>query len=436
MLLSTYRPSLMFSLGILLAAGLSVSVDGTGLYALGQQAQRISLDDGNLTLPAARRALQPADLAAARTAWVYFANNTQAATGLVDGTQGFASTTMWDQGSYLLALVSARRLQIISADEFSDRLGRLLESLERLQLFEGKLPNKVYDTGTLDMVDYDNKVSPEGVGWSALDISRLLLALRVAERHFPAFGDQIRRLLRGWDLAAMARDGELIGATRSAGQTEYSQEGRLGYEQYAARSAAMWGLDVGAAMSAARSVSWRDISGIAIPVDRRTHTSFGAITPTLSEPYMLLGLELGFDRESAQLASQIYQVQERRFRETGIATAVSEDHIDHAPWFLYGTVNSNGQDWAVLTDKGVDYTDLRTVSLKAVFGWDALYHTDYTAGLRKALEPLLADPETGWLAGQYEATGLPNRAHSLNTNAVVLEAVQYIANGPLWEVAE
>ena len=43
----------------------------------------------------------------------------------------------------------------------------------------------------------------------------------------------------------------------------------------------------------------------------------------------------------------------------------------------------------------------------------------------------LAVPGRGLLAGRYDATWAPNRALSLNTNAVALEALAYHARGPL-----
>jgi len=61
---------------------------------------------------------------------------------------------------------------------------------------------------------------------------------------------------------------------------------------------------------------------------------------------------------------------------------------------------------------------------------DVLYETDYTEMLCDALAGLETDQ--GWAAGIYEATGEPNSVVTLNTNAVVLEAMHYKAYGPLW----
>jgi Protein of unknown function (DUF3131) len=43
----------------------------------------------------------------------------------------------------------------------------------------------------------------------------------------------------------------------------------------------------------------------------------------------------------------------------------------------------------------------------------------------------LNDPERGWFAGRYEATGKPNKSVNGNTNAVILESLAYIRKGSL-----
>jgi hypothetical protein len=240
----------------------------------------------------------------------------------------------------------------------------------------------------------------------------------------------IQAAVRRWDICAITEAGEMTGAERIDGETVQFQEGRIGYEQYAARSAALWGCDSMTAAVAERIVAWRSVSGVQVPVDQRSHTSFGVITPTLGEPYMLMGLELGFNRETEILAARVYAANEARYRLDGIPTAVTEDHIDRAPHFIYASVYGNDQPWAVTDDQGRAYPDLRTISLKAVMAWDALYATPYTAELR-VITADLADEDLGWMAGKYEVGLVANTALSLNTNAVVLEAMHFKAFGPL-----
>ena len=47
------------------------------------------------------------ELSYARTAWSYFTANEDPDTGLVSAVNNFSSTTLWDEGGYLLAIVAA-----------------------------------------------------------------------------------------------------------------------------------------------------------------------------------------------------------------------------------------------------------------------------------------------------------------------------------------
>lgn len=416
-----------------MAAGLALAVDGGFAYQLRSGQQMIDLSEPpELTLQEPR-ALSTDDRAAAERAWRYIQNNTRPETGWVDSVAGFPSSTLWDQGSYLLSAVAAQRLGVIDTDEFQFRMGQLLDSFEKLPLFDGKLPNKAYNTQTLQMVDYTNAVNLEGIGWSALDVARMLMAFRALEKLNPEYGDRIRSLLARWDLNAMAFEGELWGALREDGEIVYKQEGRLGYEQYGARSAALWGMDVLQAVSSRRAMDWVEVAGVEVAADIRRADVFRAITPILSEPYVLQAIELGLDSENRIMAERVYLAQEARYRRTGILTAVSEDHINQEPYFLYSSVYSNGEPWAVVTEAGDFFPELRTLSVKASFAWDALYNTEYTKRLRARISGI-GEPDKGWPAGIYETDESVNDIYSLNTNAIVIESIHYIAHGPLWRI--
>jgi hypothetical protein len=192
----------------------------------------------------------------------------------------------------------------------------------------------------------------------------------------------------------------------------------------------LWGLDVAAAMSAARNLEWVEVEGVKIPRDTRYSRSFQAITPILSEPFLLQALEIGLDHEGEILAHKIYAAQQARFDQLGIPTMVSEDHLDQSPTFVYSSVFANGKPWAVVGEDGSFHNELRTLSAKAVFGWNALYNTSYTSDMRALIE-LLPSEGLGWQAGIYEASNTPNAVYTLNTNAIILEALHYKAFGPL-----
>lgn len=361
----------------------------------------------------------------ARVAWAYFENNTDPQTGLVHAVDGFPSATLWDTASYLLALIAARDLELIEKRSFDIRMAKALVSLERMPLQDGKLPNKSYNTATLAMTDYANQPAPAGIGWSAIDIGRLLVPLNVIAWHHGVHTEAARRVIARWDTSRLARDGELFGLQADRREV---QEGRLGYEQYAARSFALMGLDVDAAADWRRHLRLVTVAEVTVCADDRDPQQFGAQNFVVSEPYVLAGLEFGWTRAARECAWRAYRAQEARFAKTGIATAVSEDHVDQAPFFVYNSIWTAGKPWATVTDKGEDATALRSLSTKAAFGWHALLRTEYTGQL-VARVATLNDPARGWYAGLYEEGAKPNKALCANTNAVVLESLAYIARG-------
>lgn len=383
-------------------------------------------------IPAPARAdLNSEEREAARIAWQYFENNIQPTTGLANSADKYPATTMWDTGSYLMALISAYRLNLINREIFDAKLSLALNSLAKLPLFEGALPNKSYNTLSLEMVDYNNQKTPRGIGWSAIDIGRLLVSFNIIAWQFPNHTPEVRAVLAHWKFDKMLSRGQIYGAALDeTGNTAYVQEGRLGYEQYCAKSLSLIALDVTTAMNYRNFLKYVSINSIDIPVDSRNPERYHAHNYVVSEPYILDGLEYGWDGVSREFAFRVYRVQEERFRRTGIPTAVSEDNLDQPPYFVYNTVYTNGKAWNTITEKGEDASKFKSLSSKAVFGWYALYQTEYTRSLLHAVAPL-NDPQRGWYAGRYEADGKPNRALTANTNAIILESLCFRKFGPL-----
>ena len=375
------------------------------------------------------RALTDEEWRWAEIAWTYFERNYHPETGLVNSVEGYPATTMWDTASYLMALISVHRLEMIDRAEFDDRMRRALKGLENLPLYEGKLPNKSYNTATGRMTDYANTPTERGIGWSAIDMGRLIAPLHIVVWNYPIHAQQATRVLRRWDLNAMIRNGVMYGASPTAeGATEYLQEGRIGYEEYAAKALYLLGMDVYRALRYMDFLEFIDIYGVRVPYDLRDPANYGAQNYVLSEPYILDGIEFGWDEASREFAWRVYQAQERRHQETGILTAVSEDHLDQAPYFVYNTVFSDGVPWNCVDSRGNPAPQFRTLSTKAAFGWYALYRTAYTRALVDRVREL-HDPEKGWFSGLYETPEVPNRAITCNTNAIVLESLCFIRLG-------
>jgi hypothetical protein len=373
----------------------------------------------------------PRDLDAARVAWRYFVRNTDPVTGLVRSVDGYPSSTAWDMGSSLIALVAARALELIPEEELDRRAGALLATLARLPLFDGRLPNKAYDTARGRMTDYGNAPAPKGIGWSAMDLGRLVSGLVILGELHPAHRAAVESVLARWDACRVVRGGELYGGQVAGdGPPRITQEGRLGYEQYAAQAFELLGLEASAARRWDRHVAEVAILGVKVPRDRRDARTYGAVDAVVTEPWVVDAFEFGLEPGAAPLARQVFEVQKRRFERTGTVTALSEDHVDRPPWFVYDAIWADGQAWRTVSPAGSAVTGLRSISTKAAIALAALYPEDpYAAVLREAVE-VARDPERGWYAGIYESGAL-NRSLNANTNGVVLEAVLYAARGPL-----
>jgi len=422
------RGHIVFILGIITAFGIVISIDNMD-FENRVTAKANVKDMVEMKLPKSR-ALSPEELKWAKVAWKYFENNTIPETGMVNSVDNYTASTLWDSASYLMAVISAHRLQLISNEEFAQRVGFLLNSFANLPLYDGKLPNKSYNTKTLQMVDYTNKVTKKGIGWSAIDIGRVMVPLNILVWNYPVFTPQVKQITSRWNLAASVKQGDLYGAMNKSGKTVYVQEGRLGYEEYASKSYQLMGHDVSNAIDYTSWIKFINIYGISIPTDSRTPEKFNAHNYVVSEPYILDGIEFGWDQVSREFAERIYKVQEARYKDTGKLTAVSEDNIDQAPYFVYNTIFTSGKTWNAITDDGKDASKFKTLSTKAAFGWHVLFETDYTKKLMADVAQLY-DPKRGWYSGRYELTGKPNKAITANTNGIILESLAYKQLGAL-----
>ncbi len=411
--------------------------DGEGVGGSGKEVA-VSSFDRVLDLPKDLYPLRPtgtplteAEQRWARAAWGYFEKNTQPETGLVNSVAGFPSTTLWDTGSYLMGLLGAEALGIITRAEADRRLTAALSSLEKLPLCDGKLPNKAYNTVTLEMVDYGNNPRPDCIGWSAIDVARIGVPFNVLAWERPDFTPQVRRILTRWGMAHVAANGALQGTDRPqpGGQLVRVQEGRFGYEQYAGKSLFLLGLPVGVAMDYAAFTDFTPVEGQPIAHDsRKPEQHEGTHNAVLSEPYILEGVEFGLDAITLPLARSVLYAQQKRFEKTGKLTAVSEDQLDRDPRFIYSSVISGNQPWAVFTPDGKQAEEFRILSTKTLVGWGVLFSGSYPDRLLAAIDELATDG--GFYAGKYERDGSINKVLTANTNGIILEALAYRVHGP------
>ena len=341
---------------------------------------------------------------------------------------GYPYATVWDMASGLAALYCAERLGLLDAATYDVRMRRALATLQTLRLFDGITYNKNYSTRTgapAGLNDRDATVTERGYGWSAVDLGRLLVWLRIIATQQPRFARDVEFIVGRTNFAEVTRAGYLQGAELDArGDLHRYSEGRLGYEQYAATGFHLWGGAVQAARALDRNTFPITVLGVPLLADLR-----GGDYLT-SEPFVLMGLETGWASDIRGVAGNVLRVQEERHARTGQLTIVSEDNLPAAPYFFYYyAINHHGQQFVVgAPDGGLTPGAPRWVSAKAAWGWHALLPSAYT---RAAVDGIAgaADPTRGWGAGVHEGTGAPIGGQSLNTAAVILEAALFSRTG-------
>lgn len=373
------------------------------------------------------------DLEDAKIAWTYFKNNYQKNTGLFNSVDKYPATTLWDIGSSFHALISARQIGLIDSLEFNNKMSKGLNSMAKMALYKDKLPNKVYSTYTLDMVDYANHTTLDGIGWSAMDIGRIFGAFERIRKFYPQFTPLVNNIVKRWDISdVLKKDATLhgIGFNFKDKGVRIVQEGKLGYEEYASKGYLINGFDATESFKYTDFLKFQEIYGVQIGTDTREVKQHLAYNYILSEPYILDGIEYGWDINSKELAYRVYKVQKKRSKITGLPVAVSEDHVDKSPYFVYNAIYTNGKTWVCLSESGDDANEFKSFSTKAAYAWSTLYNDDYSKILHDNLNELF-DVNKGWFAGRYDKDGKINQALTANTNGVILECLSYKLNGPL-----
>jgi len=386
--------------------------------------------------------LNERELQAAKVAWGYFEQFTQETTGLANSVGAYPSTTLWDTASYISGLVSAYELCLIEKPEFDRRILKLLITFRTLKLFRRELPNKVYHTKTGEQVDYTNK--PGEIGYSSLDIGRFLVWMRILRNRYPYLSNTIDNMLLRWDYSRVIdEDGVMYGAAvdPDTKETIYVQEGRLGYEEYAAKGFALWGFKPFFAHRAEPFLT-TNIHDVRVPYDGRDPRVFHSQNYVVTESYLLDGLEFDWDMPHddvssqtvhtdgwrAEFADRIYQVQHNRFEREGYMTARSEHNVKGPPYFTYDTIFSDGYPWNTVTPRGDYSPDHAAVATKAAFGLWSLWDSYYTDILYEAVIELY-DPDRGFYEGLYEGGNGHIEIQTANNNGILLAALLHKVQG-------
>jgi len=413
--------------------------------------ERLADDDGLIGKPTHKSLgrigrhgdLTEQEMAMARIAWKYFENNYQPKTGLVNAVNNYPSVTMWDLASYLGALVAVYELDIIDKEEFDKRIRTLWGTLNKLDLFRREVPNKVYHTKTGKKVNYANQDGE--IGFSALDLGRFMIWSKIIKERYPEHSNAIDSFIARWNFCNMVKDGTMYGAyvDKKTKETKYVQEGRLGYEEYASKGFELWGFEPWKA-ALKDPYDLITVYGVEIPYDTRDPRLLSAHNYVVAESYVLDGIELNWDKANdrtssnsrhtdpwaARVADSIYQVQENRFKATGILTARTEHQLDQAPYFVYDTIYTDGYAWNTITETGKFVPKYAAIATKGAVGMWGLWNTAYTDILMRAVEGAY-DPDKGFYEGIYENGSGVIKTFTSNNNGILLETLLHKKQGKL-----
>ena len=153
----------------------------------------ISLSNDFPPLPAPRE-LTFEEAIWARVAWQYYVNNTQP-NGLANAHDGEPWLSLWSTGSYLFAVAAARQLNVLTSEEFDERIAAALAALASLPLNPQGLPAAYYHADTLETLG-----KPDA---SAIGMGRLLNALQTLLWRYPQHAGAVRNLLDRWKMGAL-----------------------------------------------------------------------------------------------------------------------------------------------------------------------------------------------------------------------------------------
>lgn len=388
--------------------------------------------------------LSELELQWAETAWKYIENNTNLNTGLVNSIDNYPTLNLSALADYLVALMAAREFNFITSKEHDERLSLVISFLAEMPLGPTGVPNKVYSTSSAKKVDYANQ--PNDIGWSSIDIGRLLIVLAMTKQRNPEFSEYIDKAVLRWNFCELVtKDGELFGGDIQDGRVQRYKEGRLGQEEYTAYGYLDWQVVPEKAMKL-EPYEVVTINGIDLLFDGRDPRHYDVLRPVYSTPYLLLGLEFNWDKVDdtrssdaehsnevlSAMADSVYRLQESRWEVDRIYTARGEHVVTGEPYHVYDSLYALGTPWITVAEDGSSHDELALVSTRVAFQMWVLWKTDYTERLLTLVKELY-DPERGWYEGRYELNSAYEKTITLQTNAGVMEALLYKANGKLYQ---
>jgi hypothetical protein len=260
-----------------------------------------------------------------------------------------------------------------------------------------------------------------GSGWSAEDLGRLLLWLRVLGGTAPDLAPATEAVFARLHLSRMVAGGQLYSALNQDGREQVIDDLRLGRQQVTAAALSLWGV-VLPAMFGYQDAIMRRVGTLSAPGDRRDGS-------TISPEVFARGIvELGgidgcFEAAARGMLDAQHGLAARRKQ----AVMVADELLDRSPWFVHGALAVGPDEWHVAGFDQLPQPALANFSLKAAYLWAAIDSAEATLAARGVADRLERS-ERGLYGGRY-VDGRTNLALTLDTNASVLLAAYYVQRG-------
>jgi hypothetical protein len=324
----------------------------------------------------------------AHTAWEYYQPgvNVNPTTGLHRATASWPCFTDWDIGSYIYAIIFARRLNLISDGtgsgdwQFADRINKILAFLQNRPL-SGSRAYMAYDWST------GTACSDTGSALSdTADQGRMLAALHALIVFSPSYSSQVASIY------ARSQPAYVVLSTQLG--TDY-------YDYLIAEGYAAFGYDETRVFNAIDNYNGPYI------------TLYGQQLPqmkTTAEPlnHVILEAEYAVHPPSPtflDFARRVSLAQSQRFSSTGLLTAWTEGSYRN-PDYVYEWIIVNTGSWQtwILADATAStiYNAQPIAYTKVAFSYLAFYgENSYTLALVNAVKSL-TNPTNGFGEGTFE----------------------------------
>ena len=353
----------------------------------------------------------------ARIAWRYFQPTVAVnpTTGLHYAVSTWHYFTDWDLARYIIAIIHAEKLGIVSTGGSwgaDYRINMILNFLQTRKLRSDGLPYWAYSADDPSRIDFSGSTN-------AADTGGLLVALHLLKQSRPTLASTINSVV---ERCRSAYQTHLLKNKRLIGTSNY-------YGYYAAQGFNFFGFDVSDAlqdMQRLQTAPTVTVYDVALPK-----------TNTLCEPFLHGILELNLNGLFKDFAQRAYLAQERRYTRDGKLTAFTEGQYDVSsyPYIFEFILHGSGETWIIY------YYDAETQSLvripttvtpvvyaKACFGLHAIYRTAYTQTLVNTV--LTTQSDKGFREGVYEGqTHIVDRLTD-KTNSMIISVAYYATHKP------